>query len=249
MLLPTKAAALAAALIASTAAALETLTVGGAYGFTGDVPGIYNGDVRPFFGKQTRVRTLLMSACTGFAILQGKLVLQQVWQFTLGSNPTSLKFSPVSPHVITVHKYGELRIYASIDAPADQFARALDINAAVFDFADEGFLGFALDPGYDSVNNKFGETLCCYAKAVWASNALLGSTLRRYSCQSSLVMRCYMRSTVYPTLERPESLVSFDLITAYIYYSSEPGAAFAATNQKKTWPNTAPANAVMKKRE
>ena len=83
-------------------------------------------------------------------------MVQQVFQFPLGANPTTLKFSPVSPHVITVHKYGEIRIYPSIDAAPNAYASALDITGAVFDFADEGFLGFELDPGYNGVTNKFG---------------------------------------------------------------------------------------------
>jgi hypothetical protein len=87
--------------------------------------------------------------------MQLNLVVQQHWTFP--DFALAMRFSPVSPHVVTIHKNGFLRIYKSSDALSNEYVQALDISAKVYSLVDEGFNSFAFDPAYDGTTNKFGE--------------------------------------------------------------------------------------------
>jgi hypothetical protein len=84
-------------------------------------------------------------------------VVQQQWIFPGAEGPTSMKFSPISPHVVVITKNGKLRIYDSVDSLSDDFVEALDISVKVFSGDDHGLVGFGFDPAYDGVANKNGE--------------------------------------------------------------------------------------------
>jgi hypothetical protein len=87
---------------------------------------------------------------------QLNLVVQQHWTFP--DFALAMRFSPVSPHVVTIHKNGFLRIYKDTDALSNEYVQALDISAKVYSLVDEGFNSFAFDPAYDGTTNKFGES-------------------------------------------------------------------------------------------
>jgi hypothetical protein len=87
---------------------------------------------------------------------QLNLVVQQHWTFP--DFALAMRFSPVSPHVVTIHKNGFLRIYKDADALSNEYVQALDISAKVYSLVDEGFNSFAFDPAYDGTTNKFGES-------------------------------------------------------------------------------------------
>lgn len=82
-------------------------------------------------------------------------MLQQHWTFAEGQKATATVFSPTTDQVVTIHKYGEIRLYANIDAAEDDFKTVLNIQAKVYSADDHGLTGFAFDPLFGQ--NGFGE--------------------------------------------------------------------------------------------
>jgi hypothetical protein len=89
--------------------------------------------------------------------VQLNLVAQQHWTFA--DKTVGMRFSPVSAHIVTVHKEGYLRIFASAEVASTEYVQALDISAKVFSILDEGLTSFAFDPAYDGSTNMFGKSL------------------------------------------------------------------------------------------
>jgi hypothetical protein len=88
--------------------------------------------------------------------VQLNLVVQQHWTFA--EKTVAMRFSPISPHVVTVHKEGYLRIFASAEVGSTEYVQALDISAKVLSILDEGLTSFAFDPDYDGSTNMFGKS-------------------------------------------------------------------------------------------
>ncbi|KAG5179584.1 hypothetical protein JKP88DRAFT_256246, partial [Tribonema minus] len=109
---------------------LEEKTIGGLYDFTGDNdPVIANKDVN--------------------------LVVQQHWEFSPQEKATALRFSPISAHVITIHKHGEVRLYDSVDVDGEDYKTILNIEDKVYSADDHGMVGFAFDPQYGVDRNQY----------------------------------------------------------------------------------------------
>ncbi|KAG5190748.1 hypothetical protein JKP88DRAFT_266807, partial [Tribonema minus] len=83
------------------------------------------------------------------------LVVQQHWEFSPQEKATALRFSPISAHVITIHKHGEVRLYDSVDVDGEDYKTILNIEDKVYSADDHGMVGFAFDPQYGVDRNQY----------------------------------------------------------------------------------------------
>lgn len=55
---------------------------------------------------------------------------------------------------------GEIRLYDSADATADDYIPILNIEDKVYSADDHGLVGFAFDPQFGTAGNNYGKYHC-----------------------------------------------------------------------------------------
>jgi hypothetical protein len=82
-------------------------------------------------------------------------VVEHLWDFDPEDKPLQIKFIPGgNGALLTIHKYGSIRHYPSVNVDVEQYTKILDINPDVWSFGDHGLMAMEFHPDWAKGTKK-----------------------------------------------------------------------------------------------